>query len=268
MEKNQVSASYDALTRERILEALGREGDAVSVVAFETCGSTNDEAKKLASEGVLYPVLITADQQTAGRGRMGRSFYSPAQTGLYFSTLYPTAECLQNAVSVTGAASVAVMRAIRTMTGKQTEIKWVNDLYLDGKKVCGILTEALTGIGQTYLVIGIGINLTTDVFPTELSAIAGAVGGKPISRAALLAEIWKELLPYLQDPSNRTWLDDYRTHSMVLGKQIEWSRGDERRKGIAEEIDGDGALVVRLPSGERELLRTGEISLRVTADAP
>lgn len=268
MEKNQVSASYDALTRERILEALGREGDAVSVVAFETCGSTNDEAKKLASEGILRPVLITADQQTAGRGRMGRSFYSPAQTGLYCSLLYPTVASLQNAVSVTGAAAVAVLRALRTLTGRQAGIKWVNDLYLDGKKVCGILTEALTGVGQTYLVIGIGINLTTDVFPTELSAIAGAVGGEPISRATLLAAIWKELLPYLQDPSNRTWLDDYRAHSTVLGKQIEWSRGEARWQGVAEEIDGDGALIVRLPSGERELLRTGEISVRVTADNP
>ncbi|MBE6554301.1 MAG: biotin--[acetyl-CoA-carboxylase] ligase [Ruminococcaceae bacterium] len=266
--KNQNSESCRQLTRERIIEALGAACEEVSIIALEECGSTNDEAKKIALDGVVQPVLIVAERQTAGRGRLGRSFYSPARTGLYFSILYPTQASLQSAVSVTGAAAVAVMRAIRSTAGKQTAIKWVNDLYLDGKKVCGILTEALTGIGadaRTYLIVGIGVNLTTEHFPTELSEIAGAVGGACPSRAELLAEIWRALSRYLNDPSDRSWLEDYRTHSMVLGRQIEWIRGEERRQGIAEAITEDGELEVLLSSGERELLRTGEISVRLKA---
>ncbi len=265
MEKHQASKFHDALTRERMREALGDAFDEVSVITLEECGSTNDEAKKLALEGVSRPVLIVADRQLAGRGRLGRSFYSPSQTGLYCSILYPTNEPLQNAVSVTGAASVAVMRAIRGTAVKETEIKWVNDLYLDGKKVCGILTEALTGVGayEAHLIVGIGVNLTTDAFPEEISSIAGAVGGACTSRAELLAAIWRELSPYLKNPSDRSWLEDYRSHSMVLGRQIEWIRGEERRQGIASEITEEGALVALLPNGERELLRTGDISVRV-----
>ncbi|MBR3895089.1 MAG: biotin--[Clostridia bacterium] len=272
MKRNHPSPeSLDLLTRERISEALGEACAEVSIVAFEECGSTNDEAKKMAIEGISYPALIVAERQSAGRGRLGRSFYSPSRTGLYFSVLYPTREVLQNAVSVTGAAAVAVMRAIRSTAGKQTEIKWVNDLYLDGKKVCGILTEALTGIGsdgKTCLIVGIGINLTTEAFPEELSEIAGAVGGTRTSRADLLAEIWRELSPFLKHPADRSWLEDYRTHSMVLGRQIEWIRGEERRQGIAAAITEDGELEVLLPSGARELLRTGEISVKVRTDAP
>lgn len=238
-------------------------GGSVHVCVFEEIDSTNNEAKRMALDGTDEPVLIAAVRQHAGRGRMGRSFYSPAQTGAYFSILYPIRTPLCGAVSVTGAAAVAVMRAIRTLTGKQTQIKWVNDLYLDGKKICGILTEAVTVGAQTHLIVGIGVNLSTREFPEELIATAGSLGDASPSRTVLIAEIWRALRPFLDDPTDRMWLDDYRAHSCVLGRQIVWTCDGEARTGIATGINGDGELEVADSSGKTSILRTGEISVRI-----
>lgn len=260
------SARDDLFNTERLCAALGSAAEGLSLTVLDVCDSTNNEAKRMAVAGSPSPAIIAANTQTAGRGRLGRSFYSPSQTGLYFSILYPTQAPLQSAVSLTGAAAVAVMRALCKTAGKQTAIKWVNDLYLEGKKVCGILAEALTGgseVRQTYLIIGIGVNLSTVDFPTELSVKAGSVNSENVTRAELIAAIWRELSPYLIDPNDRSWLADYRAHSMVIGKEIEWSHGEERHAGIAVGITEDGALEVRLPNGEMTLLRTGEISVKV-----
>ena len=193
---------------------------------------------------------------------MGRSFYSPADTGVYFSLLYGAVGEMETALSVTSAAAVAVMRAIRRLCGKQTDIKWVNDLYLNGKKVCGILTEAISGLGSTpQIIVGIGINLCTEEFPTELRGKAGSLKARGLSRAALIAEVVQELLPYLQDPANDSWLADYRAHSCVIGRPICWKTATESCSGIATGIDRRGALEVQLPDGSTDCLRTGEISV-------
>jgi len=238
-------------------------GASIGVRVFDEIDSTSNEAKRMAADGADIPTLIAAARQTAGRGRMGRSFYSPAQTGAYFSVLYPIRTPLWGAVSVTGAAAVATMRAIRTLTGKQTQIKWVNDLYLDGKKICGILTEAVTLGERTHLIVGIGVNLNTREFPDGLNATAGSLKEAQLSRTALIAEIFRELRPFLDDPSDRSWLNDYRTHSCVLGRQIVWSRDGETKQGLAVGINQDGELEVVDDSGNASVLRTGEISVRV-----
>ena len=158
---------------------------------------------------------------------MGRSFYSPEKTGVYFSILQTVTKPLQSAVSLTGAAAVAVMRAIRAQTGRQCQIKWVNDLYLDGKKVCGILAEALSGLeeGTQQVILGIGVNLCTEEFPEELIDKAGSLHGRETTRVDLIASIWRELSPFLQNFEDRSWLPDYRAYSMVIGKEITWLRG-------------------------------------------
>lgn len=253
----------EPLTHETLSRAFAIQGNAPRLCVFEEIDSTNNEAKRMCASGEKSPALIVAESQTAGRGRLGRSFYSPAESGVYFSILFPSLAPLKSAVSVTGAAAVAVMRAIRTLTGKQTSIKWVNDLYLDGKKVCGILAEAVSvQDGAQHLIVGIGINLSTPDFPDDLQNKAGSLGAT-VPRATLIAAVWRELLPFLIDPNSREWLDDYRAHSCVIGKPIVWARGTETHEGIALAINDNGELLVQSPNSPPETLRTGEISVKI-----
>ncbi len=249
-------------------EALGKDGQGLDVRVFSELDSTNRYAKALAMEGKTAHALICAHAQSAGRGRLGRSFYSPRESGVYFSILYPMKGDPAQMVPVTSCAAVAVMRAVLSLTGKQTAIKWVNDLYLDGKKVCGILAESvLMGEGRAYLVLGIGINWRTAEFPLELAEIAGSVGADEIPGSALISHIYRELCPFLRDPSDRAWLEDYRAHSLVLDKEITWMQDGLLRQGHALEIDANGGLVVQDESGALQTLCTGEITVRLLSGA-
>ena len=244
-----------------LIEALGAQFKTVSVHVFDEIDSTNTEAKRMVLDGFLGDALLVAHSQTAGRGRMGRNFYSPEGTGAYFSILHTLNTPLCDAVAITSAAAVAVMRVIRNLTGIQTQIKWVNDLYYNGKKVCGILTEAVSTGERTHVIVGIGINLDTTDFPTELLGIAGSLNAK-MDTSTLIAQIYEEIALYLRDPSNREWLEDYRTHSMVLGRRVAWIEAETARTGTAEAIDEDGALLIRDEKNNIIRLHTGEVSLR------
>ncbi len=229
---------------------------------FECIDSTNTEAKRMCADGYVGNAVLVAREQTAGRGRMGRAFYSPPATGAYFSILYTPETPLEDAVRITSAASVAVMRAIRALTGRQCAIKWVNDLYLGGKKVAGILTEAVTGASGSQIIVGIGINLTTEDFPNELASIAGALGTEALPPLRLVAAVYGELERYLRAPEDTSWLSDYRAHSMVIGKPVTWGKGDLTEHGDAVGIDETGALLVKREDGATVRLSTGEITLR------
>ena len=228
---------------------------------FDCCDSTNAEAKRLAEGGFSGRALLAAGEQTAGRGRLGRSFWSPSGSGVYFSILDTVSRPLEIAVSVPCAASVAVMRAIRKVCGKQTAIKWVNDLLYREKKICGILAEAVRQGEKTALIVGIGINLRRADFPPELREIAGTLDDDHTPRVDLIAGVARELLPFLRDPSSREWLDDYRACSCVIGKRIAFTRAGETTFATAVGIDRDGGLLVRTGAGE-EILRSGEITVR------
>ena len=256
-------SEYCRETADGIRKSLGADAARWKIRVFDEIDSTNTEAKRMAADGFDGLALIVADRQTAGRGRMGRSFYSPTQTGAYFSMLYTPTDPLSDAVRITGAASVAVMRAIRTLTGKQVGIKWVNDLYLDGKKIAGILAESAVSAEGVRVIVGIGINLCTEDFPSEIASVAGSLQTRSVTPAHIIAEVVRELTPYLEDSQNTSWLDDYRTFSTVLGRPIYWLREGERYDGVALEIDGNGSLVVRRSDGKEELLSTGEITLRL-----
>ena len=250
----------EALTQKALAFACK---DQICAVVFDEIDSTNLEAKRMAAAGGCAPTLIAANMQTAGRGRLGRTFYSPAEAGAYFTVLYPLPVELASAVSVTGAAAVAVMRAVRRLLGIELGIKWVNDLYLNKKKVCGILCEsAIGGDGMTYLAVGIGLNLYKTVFPPEIRHLASSIDADAVSRAGTVAAIVDELLPFLENPSDRSWIDDYRKASVVLGRHITWIRQEGSREGVVEEINDDGELIVLADNGERVVLRTGEISIR------
>ena len=256
-------ANEQRLSVQALGEALSEEGEVPSLFVYEEIDSTNTEAKRMCMDGFRGRAIIAAEHQTAGRGRMGRSFYSPASTGAYFSILYTPEVSLLDAVCITSAASVAVMRAIRTLTGKQTLIKWVNDLYLDGKKVAGILTEAVSVASSSHVIVGIGINLSTEQFPRELLSIAGSVGSGDVAVSSLIAEVWRELKPFLENPKDRSWLADYRAYSAVLGREITWIDNGKERCGYARDIDGDGALLALEKDGSEIRLSTGEISVRL-----
>ncbi len=224
--------------------------------------STNTEAKRLLASGAKTPFVVVADRQTGGRGRMGRSFYSPAATGAYFSLVYTPTVPLDHAVTVTSAAAVAVMEAVREVCGLQTEIKWVNDLYYQKRKVCGILCESVRDASGLHIIVGIGVNLSTEIFPDELAEKAGSLG-TVTDRAELIASVWEHLLPHLEQPQPHLWLEAYRRHSCVLGRNIEWTEGDRMHRGIALSIDARGGLEVRDLTGTVQVLRTGEISVLV-----
>lgn len=264
----------DLLTAEGISAMLPLELAQLDLRVFDEIDSTNLEAKRLAMTG-LSRCAVVADRQTAGRGRLGRSFYSPPGCGIYTSLLLrPRPDQLADVTLLTTAAGVAVCRALERAAGVQAEIKWVNDLYLNGKKICGILTEGVTDFESGMIesvVIGYGINFRDDAhLPEELRSIVGSVfGAEPptVTRSALAAAMLAELLPLAEDLSSRSFLPEYRRRSMLLGREIVFSRAGGRFAAVAEEIDDDGGLVVRLPDGSRETLRSGEVSVRTAESA-
>ncbi len=252
----------DTLTEQTLRASLGDAASGLRLSVYPSCDSTNLRARAVSLEGEMRPTLLVAEEQTAGRGRLGRQFHSPKGTGIYLSLLFPLSGDLPSAVILTCAASVGVMRAIRKTTGVQTSIKWVNDLLLDGKKVCGILTEALTVGDTTHIVIGVGINLRPVAFPPALREIATHLGQDTLPRRLVVAEVTRELLKIAKDPSSDAWLDEYRAHACVLGRRVRWIEQGESREGEATGIDRDGSLLVLAENGERVRLHSGEITLR------
>ncbi len=234
----------------------------IDVLYYPSVDSTNTQCKRLLAEGRQGAFLVTADEQTAGRGRQGKSFYSPAMTGIYFSLVIRPETTLQNAVTATTAAAVAVCKAVERLTEKKPKIKWVNDVYVDGKKICGILTEAVTNFEDgtvDSVIIGIGINIKTSQFPED-AAQAGSLEAD-VSRSELIAQAVNELVQIAQGDYSR-FIDYYRTHSMIIGEKINFIQNGKVTPAKAVAIDETGGLVVELNTGEIKTLRSGEISIR------
>lgn len=229
----------------------------IYIERYGTVTSTNDLLKEKASGGAPEGTVIIADAQTAGRGRMGRRFHSPAGRGIYMSILLRT-EFSGDEVCLTAHAAVAVAKAIEKQTEKAVFIKWVNDIYIDGRKVCGILTEK----ASDYVIVGIGINLREpeDGYPDELRSIAGAVFGKDSDYDAdrLINDI---LIEFFKD--NADLLGDYRARSMTDGKRILVRQGNTEYYARALGIDESFGLRIALRDGSETILRSGEISVSV-----
>lgn len=256
------------LNESDIRNGLGNAYDPIDICLYDTIDSTNAEARKRIAAGQLTkPTLIAAREQTAGRGRLGRSFYSPSDTGLYMTFCRRTMCKLDEAASITAAAAVAAGRALAAETSVEVGIKWVNDLYWHGRKLCGILTEAITPRpGETYLAVGWGVNLTTDGFPADLRAPAGCVadalptGAPPINAGRLCGRIVRELL-MLDDMSAEDILSAYRRRLLMVGQRVRATRGNEHWEGVAVGVDDAYGLILDTPTG-RLVLHSGEISLR------
>lgn len=234
----------------------------LSLLLFPTIDSTNSEAKRYALDEKKIPALFLSEEQTAGRGRMGRSFYSPNGTGIYLSLLLKTKDALSDPITATTASAVAVRQAILSVTGISVGIKWVNDLYYEGKKVCGILAESFFVGSERYLIVGVGVNLSTEQFPQELQGKAGSLFSEETNlRDTLAAEMAKRLWEVLTAPSD--FMHEYRAASIVLGQAITYLQNGVEHRGIAESIDDLGRLSVRHEDGTSALLASGEISVRM-----
>ncbi len=271
-----LAASSDVLSSAAILKHLGALSGEFDIEVHKTLTSTNTVIKERASGGARAGKVIVAETQTAGRGRFGRSFFSPADTGVYFSVLLRPDVGASDATLLTTAAAVAVAQAVESLTGAAAQIKWVNDIFCLGKKVCGILTEGsfdMESGAMDYAVVGIGVNITPPAggFPTDISAIVTSVcdTGKAETglRARLVADILTRFRTFYLNLSDKSYLAEYKARSMIVGKDVDVISGKTFRPARALEIDDDCRLVVRFDDGTIKALSSGEVSIRPRSEA-
>ncbi len=237
---------------------------------FEEIDSTNRYVKELAAAGEPEGTVVEANRQSAGRGRLGRSFFSPEEKGIYMSILLRPELPLERSVLITSMAAVAVAEAIEQVSGIPAQIKWVNDVFLNRKKVCGILTEA--GINAEkqsleYAVLGIGVNVGSMEFPEELQEIATSVSnecGRSVSKDVLIDVILERLEVWYPSLWDGSFLAESKKRSILLGKEI--MVVDAGAAGIsypakAVDLDELGHLIIER-DGKREVLNSGEVSIR------
>lgn len=251
----------DVLSKEGIKSALKRSCD---VRVYPSVDSTNTTAKLAAVGGAPAGTVIAAEMQTGGKGRRGRSFYSPGGGGVYFSVILKPAVSAEESVFLTTAAAVAVSRAIERLTGKDARIKWINDVYVDGRKCVGILTEAIFDYesgGVESVIVGIGINVNVGEFPEDIKHKAGNIG--KVSRSRLIALCVDNLMDICDGFPDKSHLDEYRKRCFVLGRNVTVISRDGEYEAKAESIDGQGRLVVTYDCGKTAVLSNEEVSVRI-----
>ncbi|MEA4859294.1 MAG: biotin--[acetyl-CoA-carboxylase] ligase [Sphaerochaeta sp.] len=240
---------------------------------FDSLDSTNRYAKTLASEKPNCKAVVVSTHQSGGRGRLGRTFHSP-RGGLYLSVLLPLTFSVQEAPLITSIAAVAVARSIEQVCSLSCSIKWVNDLFLANRKVCGILTEGVLGVESSRvsaLVVGIGINVSTPkhAFPLELQDLATSLYESEeaipddFDAHLLVVSIVRTLEDLVEKLPDRSFLSEYRERSMVLGKRVTVHQGKERYQALCVAIDDDAHLVVEDEANALHVLSSAEISVRL-----
>lgn len=267
-----LSVQSDILSPQGIQKYLSPICDAIDISILPAAVSTNTAVREKAAAGAPEGYLIIANTQTGGKGRGGRSFYSPPDTGIYMSLLLrPHRYSARQALSLTTMAAVAACEAIETVSGKQALIKWVNDIYVSDKKVAGILTEASLGLEDgflEYVVLGIGMNvsLPKDGFPHDLKHIAGAVFSESQGdvKNRLAAEFLNRFMTCYRLPDETDYIGHYRQRSLVLGKEVYVICSDHRKKATALDIDDNCRLIVQYEDGTIDHLASGEISVKVS----
>lgn len=256
----------------RIIKQLGADADRIRLQVLETVTSTNDMLRAAAENGAPEYSICIAQQQTAGKGRQGRAFFSPAQTGLYASFLFRPNMTPEQALALTPMAAVAAANAIEACTGKTMQIKWVNDLLLEGKKVCGILAESKFSSQQKaeYIIVGIGINLMPPPggFPSELREIAGAVFPHNTNPQRAFTDCASGLISaMLQEYAllpKKHYLTGYRERLCVLNRPITVNENGTERPATALAVDDNLRLLVRYPDGTEQWRSTGEIRIKIS----
>lgn len=265
-----LAASSDVLSESGIRQYLTGAAQSLDLRVFDSVDSTNLVLRSLANEGATEGTVVIAAEQTGGRGRKGRSFYSPQGTGVYISLLLKPRIAPDDATLITTTAAVAVSEAVEALSGEPAAIKWVNDVFLRGKKVCGILTEGSFDMesGQfEYAILGAGINVyePDGGFPAEIREIAGSVlvSPAPDAKNRIIAEYLNRFLPLYRSLGSAKTNAEYRRRSFVLGKMVNVFAGDRATPAHAIDIDERCRLLVEYENGRRETLSSGEISVRL-----
>ena len=272
----RLSPDSDILSPQGIRRFLKPEYRDLDLTVLPTAPSTNALVREKANQGRPEGCIIVACEQTDGRGRYGRQFFSPVDSGVYLSLLLrPMAYSPQQATCLTAAAAAAMCQAIEAVTGQQPGIKWVNDIFLHGKKVCGILTEAAVGLETgtlNYMVLGAGVNLypPAEGFPEEIQSIAGSVleHSCPEAKNRLVGEFLNRFWDFYSHPECRTYLEDYRARSLAIGRNVTVLSAGKAVSAYAYGIDDDFRLLVRYENGDTEALSYGEIRIQLDESAP
>ena len=271
----KLSSTNDLISRDIIKNSLQKNGFNLDVYFHKTVNSTNLEAKRLIlNSSISNPSLIIANEQSQGKGRFGKIFFSPKNSGIYFSIIENSFTNLKNSTFITICTALAITRAIEKLTGFSTQIKWVNDIFYNGKKICGILTEAITNFetGEIEkLIIGIGINFSTIDFPKELESAGSlfsplSLNSNKITRNDLIINIVTELDLFFKNFNSlnyREIIEEYKSKSNILGKEVLVTLPNTPPfSAIAVDIDEFGHLIIKKESNEILSLNYGEVSIK------
>lgn len=264
----------DILSAQSIMNYLPPLTVPIQVKVFKSLSSTNLTLKQLAIEGMPAGTLIVTEEQTGGKGRLGRSFYSPSGTGIYMSLLLRPSMPANESLHITTAAAVAVANAIEEVTGLDARIKWVNDIYIGEKKVCGILTEASFDMESNrieYAILGIGINVLApkEGFPDEIKDIAAALYTPSDEavipsdlRSRLTAKIVENFIREYPVLSDKKYMEEYRRRSFLIGRKVSFPFQNETLYGLVEDVDDEARLLIRLSDQSLFPLSSGEVSVK------
>ena len=271
-----LSQNNDVLSEQQINQELIQQHHPIdwNIQTMESTTSTNDLAKIYANHNSTTPAIFISEEQTAGRGRLGRTFVSPSKTGLYISLcLFPTI-ALEDLSLITCATAVACIETLEQLTGKSLNIKWVNDLFYQDKKVGGILTEVISDFESQQvqsLIVGMGINLidSPQSFPEELHSIVGSIfsskkeyDNSSFNRNHFIAQFLEKWTFYYQNLSKRDFIESYKEHSNVIGKFVNVFEGNQTYSAYAKDIDENGHLIIEKEDNTLHSLSYGEVSIR------
>ena len=254
--------------KNKIAQYLQPYAKDIIIETVDSIDSTNDELKRRAINGQQEITLLIAEHQTKGKGSKGRSFFSPEGTGCYMSFLLRPEYTAEECTLLTTMASAVTAQAIEKVTGKKAQIKWVNDIYIERRKVAGILTQAGFAKDSKYLdyaIVGIGINISEpeDGFPDEIKNIAAAVSSECNNiKNQLIGEIINSFISYYKNLSAKEYLKEYRSRLFFLGEEITVTEADNSYKAIAKDIDDMCHLIVETEDGKTKTLFGGEISIK------
>jgi BirA family biotin operon repressor/biotin-[acetyl-CoA-carboxylase] ligase len=255
----------EQLSAESIMDALGTRIIGQRVLYYPSVTSTNEIAKKEAGRGVEEGTVVIADEQTAGRGRLKRSWLTPAGNIALSVVLYPEKRILPLLIMM---ASLAVSHSIEAVTGLKTQIKWPNDVLINGRKVCGILIESdVRNEEVNYLIIGMGINVNAgkDVLSGVVTPATSLYmeAGHEVSRLQIILELITDMDNlYHTIVSGGSVFNKWRDRLITLGKEVKVTSGKEELEGIAESVETDGSLLVRSPDGILDRVVAGDVTLR------
>lgn len=264
-----LTGKSDIVSVEGIRAALPERYKNLPLEVKQSTVSTNIDVGAAAANGAPHGTTTVSLEQKSGQGRLGKTFCSP-RGGVYFSTLIRPTLSIEKAVMITPAAAVAVHKAITEVLGLPVSIKWVNDIYMNGRKVVGISTQAQADIavgGISGIIVGIGINYNTAQtdFSPELKDKAGSLfyENAPAKRNELLAATIANLLDLSKDLTDKSYMDYYRKHNLVIGARVDYEIDKDTKSGIVENIDDSGALIIHEDGrSEKRRLSCGEISVR------